>query len=58
MMRCKNCNSVMVETLSFSKENKERFFRCSQCNYETEHQTINDNHNFEELFQNELSKQD
>lgn len=57
-MRCESCNSVMVETLSFSKEKKERFFRCSQCDYETEHQTIDDNHDFEELFQNELSKYD
>lgn len=54
---CKNCNSIMVEVMSFSKDKREKFNRCPRCYSETKHKSISDKElEFEELFQKELHK--
>lgn len=57
MRICKDCNSIMVEVMSFSKDKNEKFNRCPKCHSETKHRKISDKElKFEELFQKELHK--
>lgn len=39
-MNCYFCNSKVVEVLSFSKNKKEKYFKCKKCRAETKHQQI------------------
>ena len=57
MKICKECNSIMVEVMSFFKNKNEKFNRCPKCHSETKHRKIDDKDLvFEELFQKELHK--
>lgn len=41
MMICKKCFSEMVCVMSFSKNKKEKYFKCRKCLNETKHQKLN-----------------
>ena len=42
MIICKTCNVPMQPVMSFSKDNREKFYRCPKCYEETKHQKIKD----------------
>ena len=57
MRFCRDCNSKMVDVLSFSKDKNEKFNRCPRCYSETRHNKIKDNDlNFGEVLDKEIHK--
>lgn len=57
MVICKECNSIMVEVVSFSRDKREKFCRCPKCRSETKHRGLSDKElSFEEVFQEKLHK--
>lgn len=57
MVICKECNSIMVGVMSFSRDKREKFCRCPKCRSETKHRGLSDKElNFEEIFREELHK--
>lgn len=42
MTTCSFCNTIMIRTLSFSKDKQEKFFLCPKCHNETKRQNIRD----------------
>ena len=42
MKLCNICCMPMIGAMSFSKDKRERFYRCLQCHNETKHQKIRD----------------
>lgn len=58
MVFCKNCGIVMKEVMSFSKDKRERFYKCPKCYDETKHNLLNDKDlDFEEVLHKEYQKQ-
>lgn len=55
MIVCKDCNTLMIPVMSFSKDKHERFCRCPKCYGETKHLRINDL-NFGEVLHKEIHK--
>ena len=57
MQICRNCNTLMVGVMSFSKDKYERFHRCPKCFGETRHKTLRNNElDFGEVLHKELHK--
>lgn len=57
MQFCRDCNTKMVEVLSFSKDKNEKFNRCPKCYSETRHHKIKDKDlSFSELLDKEINK--
>ena len=57
MLLCKDCQTLMLNVMSFSKEKHERFNRCPKCFSETKHTKINDNDlDFGEMFHNTVAR--
>lgn len=57
MTICKNCNMIMVEVMSFSKDKHEKFCQCPKCRGETKHVQIKDSElNFGEILHKEMRK--
>ena len=53
MIICKTCNISMQPVMSFSKDKREKFCRCSKCYEETKHKKLRDD---DLEFREELSK--
>lgn len=57
MQFCRDCNTLMVGVMSFSKDRHEKFSRCPKCYGETKHKIINQNDlKFDECLHNEFKK--
>lgn len=57
MQICRDCNTLMVGVMSFSKDKHERFDRCPKCYGETRHKTLRTNElDFGEILHKELHK--
>ncbi len=57
MQICKYCYIPMVGVMSFSKDKREKFYRCPKCHDETKHNQLMDNElNFEEVLHEEMYK--
>ena len=54
MQICRDCNTLMVGVMSFSKDKHERFDRCPKCYRETKHKTYE--LDFGEILHKELHK--
>ena len=42
MMICKKCYTPMGRVLSFSKDKREKYYRCPKCRSKTKHQKVKD----------------
>ncbi len=59
MVFCKNCGTVMKGVMSFSKDKKEKFYRCSKCYDETKHNLLRgDELDFGEVLHREYQRQE
>lgn len=54
MIICKKCYVPMAGVMSFSREKREKYYRCPKCKQETKHQKIR---NFELDFKEVLRKE-
>ncbi len=43
MQICKTCNVPMVGVMSFSRDRREKFYRCPKCKGETNHNLLRNN---------------
>lgn len=55
MRICKDCNVKMREVMSFSKEKREKFNRCSSCFGETIHKRLKQN-DFDKILEREIDR--
>ena len=57
MIVCRDCGTIMVGVMSFSKDKHEKFCRCPKCRGETKHVPICDNElDFGEVLHKEMNK--
>ena len=42
MVTCKRCYTPMGRVLSFSKDGKEKYYKCTKCKSETKRQKVKD----------------
>ena len=55
MMCCDRCLMPMVGVMSFSKDKREKFFRCKNCNNESKHKVLSDSElTFQEILCNRI----
>ena len=40
---CRDCGTIMIRVMSFSKDKHEKFCRCPKCHGETKHNKIREN---------------
>lgn len=59
MKLCRDCNIPMVGVMSFSKDRREKFVRCTKCYGETKHNQLRDKDlDFGEVLHREKIKRD
>ena len=57
MQLCKDCYVPMIGVMSFSKDKREKFYRCPKCFGETKHRKLRDDELvFGEILDKELKK--
>ena len=57
MMICRDCNVLMKQVMSFSKDKHEKFCRCPKCYSETKHRKLRDDElDFGEVLNKEIHK--
>ena len=57
MQLCKDCYVPMIGVMSFSKDKREKFYRCPKCFGETKHRKLKDDELvFGEILDKELKK--
>lgn len=57
MTVCRDCGSIMVGVMSFSKDKHEKFCQCPKCKSETKHVPIRESElNFGEVLRKEMHK--
>lgn len=57
MQICRNCNTLMVGVMSFSKDKQEKFCQCPKCKKESKHNPLRNNElEFGEVLVNEYQK--
>ena len=57
MTVCRDCGTIMVGVMSFSKDKHEKFCQCPKCRGETKHVPIRDNElDFGEVLHKEMNK--
>ena len=55
MVFCKVCNAQMMSVMSFSKDKREKFARCTKCYGETTHNSLRNNElNFREILDEKI----